>query len=132
MIRAIGLVHVTDGRLLVVRSAEKQAFYLPGGKQEDGETDEQTLRREVREELGCGVLAPRPFARYVAPAYGEGPGAMVDLVCFRAELDGDPRPAAEVAELALVTAADYAAHAETAPAIHLLLRDLRAAGIVQP
>jgi 8-oxo-dGTP pyrophosphatase MutT (NUDIX family) len=130
VIHAVGLVHVADGRLLVVRPVDKGAFYLPGGKPEAGETDEQAVRREVFEELGVGVTALTPFGRYVAPAYGEGPDAIVDLMCYGGELVGEPQPAAEVAELAHVTVGEYAAHTETAPAIHRLLDDLYAAGLV--
>ncbi|GLZ35775.1 DNA mismatch repair protein MutT [Lentzea sp. NBRC 105346] len=117
-------MHVRDGRLLVVRSRHKQAFYLPGGKIEPGETLEAALRREVAEELGVRLREPRLLRRYVAPAYGEGEGAMVDMTCFTADLDGEPRPCGEIAELSYVTAAEYAAHDETAPAIHEVLADL--------
>jgi 8-oxo-dGTP diphosphatase len=123
-------VHVTDGRLLVVRSQHKQAFYLPGGKIEPGESLEAALRREVSEELGTCLTNPRELKRYIAPAYGEGEGAMVDMTCFTAELQGEPRPSAEIAEMTYVTAEEYAAHPETAPAIHEVLRDLVTSGLV--
>jgi 8-oxo-dGTP pyrophosphatase MutT (NUDIX family) len=128
VITVVGLVHVRDGRLLVVRSRRKRAFYLPGGKLEPGETEQEALRREVDEELGVGLLDVRPLKRYLAPAYGEGPEALVDMTCFTAELDAPPAASGEIAELAMVTAAEYAAHAETAPAIHEVLRDLVSAG----
>ena len=64
MITVVGLVHVEAGRLLVVRSRNKKAFYLPGGKIEPGETPvEDAVRREVREELGIEISrARRPEA----------------------------------------------------------------------
>ncbi|TWP49399.1 NUDIX domain-containing protein [Lentzea tibetensis] len=132
MIKVVGLVHVLDGRLLVVRSRHKRAFYLPGGKIEPGETLEDALRREVREELGVGLTNPRWLKRYLAPAYGEGEGAMVDMTCFTADLDAEPVPSAEIAEMALVTADEYANHPETAPAIHEVLNDLVMTGRVSP
>ncbi|HET6311147.1 MAG TPA: NUDIX domain-containing protein [Candidatus Nitrosotalea sp.] len=36
-------------RLLTVRTSGKDAFYLPGGKREPGESDLDALLREVRE-----------------------------------------------------------------------------------
>ncbi len=128
MITVVGLVHVEAGRLLVVRSRNKKAFYLPGGKIEPGESLEDAVRREVREELGIEISAPAHLKRYVAPAYGEGEGAMVDMTCFTAELLGTPVPTAEIAELTYVTRDEYRAHAETAPAIHEVLSDLVASG----
>jgi 8-oxo-dGTP diphosphatase len=132
MITVVGLVHVEAGRLLVVRSRNKKAFYLPGGKIEPGESLEEALRREVSEELGVEAGRPQVLKRYVAPAYGEGVGAMVDMTCFTAGLQGTPRPAGEIAELTYVTRDEYREHAETAPAIHEVLDDLVASGLVRP
>ncbi|WP_053739384.1 NUDIX domain-containing protein [Nocardia sp. NRRL S-836] len=132
MITVVGLVHVEAGRLLVVRSRDKKAFYLPGGKIEPGETPVEAVRREVREELGVELDRPEVLKRYVAPAYGEGEGAMVDMTCFTAALESTPRPTGEIAELTWVTRAEYRAHAETAPAIHEVLADLVASGLVRP
>ncbi|SDM05302.1 ADP-ribose pyrophosphatase YjhB, NUDIX family [Lentzea albidocapillata subsp. violacea] len=128
MITVVGLVHVEAGRLLVVRSRNKKAFYLPGGKIEPGETPQDALRREVAEELGIEVSQPEVLKRYIAPAYGEGEGAMVDMTCFTANLTGTPRPTSEIAELTYVTRDEYREHAETAPAIHEVLADLAASG----
>ncbi|MEV6242984.1 NUDIX domain-containing protein [Lentzea sp. NPDC051838] len=131
MITVVGLVHVEAGRLLVVRSRNKKAFYLPGGKIEAGESPADALRREVREELGISVENPTVLKRYVAPAYGEGEGAMVDMTCFTAVLNGTPQPTSEIAELTYVTRDEYREHAETAPAIHEVLADLVASGQIR-
>lgn len=128
MITVVGLVHVEAGRLLVVRSRNKKAFYLPGGKIEAGESLEDAVRREVREELGIEISAPELLKRYVAPAYGEGEGAMVDMTCFTADLLGTPQACGEIAELMYVTWDEYRAQTETAPAIHEVLSDLVASG----
>ena len=52
----------TDGKLLLVED-NKNEVKLPGGGKEEGETDIETLVREVREETGCTVNAEtvRPF-----------------------------------------------------------------------
>ncbi|MFS8101337.1 NUDIX domain-containing protein [Lentzea alba] len=131
MITVVGLVHVEAGRLLVVRSRNKKAFYLPGGKIEPGESPVDALRREVREELGIGLGALSEVKRYVAPAYGEGEGAMVDMTCFTASLLGTPQPTGEIAELTYVNRDEYRSHVETAPAIHEVLSDLVASGQIR-
>ena len=56
-----GIIFV-DGKLLLIED-NKNEVKLPGGGQEDGETDIETLVREVREETGCAVIpeTARPF-----------------------------------------------------------------------
>ncbi len=47
----IAWVSITQGQLLCARSKGKDIFYLPGGKREPGESDADTLLREIDEEL---------------------------------------------------------------------------------
>lgn len=129
-IRAVGLVHVVGGRLLVVRSRRQAAFYLPGGKIDPGETEADALHREVREELGLSLRpgSARFVGRYRTDACGEGAGTQVDLACYSGGVDGTPRPAAEIAELAWTTRDEYLRMPETAPAVVALLHDLHSTG----
>jgi 8-oxo-dGTP diphosphatase len=60
---------VRAGKLLLVsKHAAPDVFYLPGGKPEHGETSEETLRREIAEELGARVVGSRPLTVVHAPA----------------------------------------------------------------
>ncbi|MET8648943.1 MULTISPECIES: NUDIX hydrolase [Nocardia] len=92
---------VENGRLLAVRTEGRDAFYLPGGKPEPGETLARALVREVREELGVEIDEQRitPEVTITAPAHGR-PGTLVEMHCFRAPGRGVPAPAAEIAEMA--------------------------------
>jgi ADP-ribose pyrophosphatase YjhB (NUDIX family) len=52
------LVHDDDGRLLVVRRAREPGagrWSVPGGRVEAGESDQEAVRREAREEAGVHV-----------------------------------------------------------------------------
>jgi 8-oxo-dGTP diphosphatase len=59
----VGAAILRDGRVLACRRTSPPEaagrWELPGGKVEDGETPDQALVREVREELGCGVAVER-------------------------------------------------------------------------
>lgn len=54
-----GLLALPDGRVLMGQRRQNKLrpslYELPGGKVEDGETDEQALVREWREELGVEI-----------------------------------------------------------------------------
>jgi 8-oxo-dGTP pyrophosphatase MutT (NUDIX family) len=56
-------VVVRDGRFLVIRRSAAVvapgAYCFPGGGIEDGETEEQALVREFREELGATIMPVR-------------------------------------------------------------------------
>lgn len=79
-----------DGRVLIAQRPEGKAmaglWEFPGGKVEAGETPEQTLIRELQEELGIVVreacLAPLTFASH---AYADFHLLMPLYVCRRWE-----------------------------------------------
>ncbi len=57
----VAAVAIEDGRLLVHRAEWEEFWTLPGGRAEIGETAEQTLKREMQEELGASVEIIRPL-----------------------------------------------------------------------
>jgi 8-oxo-dGTP diphosphatase len=125
---AAAWVLVRDRRVLVVRAHDSDAFYLPGGKPEPGESYAEAAAREVREEVGMSVdpAALTMFADFLAPAHNRPPGTQVRLICFDGgDPDGEPKPANEIAELAWFGQGDAL---RTAPAIRLVLAQLVAAG----
>ena len=80
------------GRFLVTRRLEGThlagLWEFPGGKVQEGETEEAALQREIREELDAGVARLRKIF-HTAHAY---PDRTVELHFYRGELTGDPRP----------------------------------------
>lgn len=90
-----------DGRVLTVRKRGTDAFMLPGGKPDADETPEETVTRELSEELGL-YLDPSLLEEYgtVTDAAANEPGAQVTGHHFRWRgQTPDPTPAAEIEEL---------------------------------
>ncbi len=82
---------VKDGRLLLARRLDGDplagSWELPGGKVEPGETPDEALAREWREELGVRVEEVEPLSFASVP----GGGRHLTLLVFRVlSLDGDP------------------------------------------
>lgn len=87
-----------DGRTLLVRKRATDAFMQAGGKLAPGETALEALRREIGEELGCGIgAAGKPLGRFSAPAANET-DHIVEAELFAVMLAGEIRPGAEIAE----------------------------------
>ena len=120
LIDKIAWIRLADGKILSTRSLGKDVYYLPGGKREPGETDVQTLVREIREELDV-VIAPDSASHvgtFEAQAHGHATGVTVRMICYAA---GPPSPenpcrhsvamatlapSSEIAELAWLSYAD--------------------------
>lgn len=108
MIDKIAWIQVADGRVLVARSRGKDKFYLPGGKREPGETDAETLVREVREELDVAILPASiaPAGTFEGQAHGHAQGTQVRTTAYTADFAGTPRASSEIEEIAWLGYAD--------------------------
>lgn len=56
VIDKLAWIELQGGKILSTRSHGKDAYYIPGGKREPGETDRETLMREVAEELSVNLI----------------------------------------------------------------------------
>ncbi len=81
-----------DGKFMICRRPPHKArgnlYEFVGGKVEPGETKEEALARECREELAVAVRAKSVFMELIH----EYPDMTVDLTLFNAELtEGEPQ-----------------------------------------
>lgn len=100
-IRKVGLAVFDQDRLLVVRKFGDSLFILPGGKPEKGETDSQTLKRELEEELGCSIAVSGFIGVFSNQAAGVS-NAVVEVRLYEGSLLGNPAPTSEIEEIAWV------------------------------
>ena len=94
-------IHIVDKHILSTRSIGKDTYYIPGGKREGGETDQQALTREIKEELTVDLLTEtlQFMGQFEAQAHGKSEGTMVRMTCYAAAYVGEIKPDSEVEEV---------------------------------
>jgi 8-oxo-dGTP pyrophosphatase MutT (NUDIX family) len=101
-------IHIAENRILCTKSADKDVYYIPGGKRKPGESDIQTLYREIKEELQ--VLLDTYSLKFVgifeAPAHGFQPGMMVRMRCYTGDYSGELCPDSEISEMVWLSYSD--------------------------
>ena len=97
----VALIHLKEGKILTARSKGKEKYYIPGGKREDGESDEACLLREVEEELTVAVdpATVQYLGVFRAQADGKPTGVEVQMTCYQADLVGPPTPNSEIEDI---------------------------------
>ena len=97
----IAFIETKNGKVLSTKSKGKTKYYIPGGKRELGETDEETLVREVAEELD--VRIDKNTIEYVgtfkAQSDGAKDGVLVKMTCYKAKYEGILEPTSEIEEI---------------------------------
>lgn len=125
-IDTVAWVHIDNGRVLCARPRRKDVFYVPGGKREPGETDMQTLLREIEEELTVALLPDT--VRHVGVYEAAHADARVRMSCYTADYHGVLTAGSEIEELAWF---GYDRRAHVPPVDQLLFDELRAAGLLR-
>lgn len=99
----IGLLVICEGRILMCRKDHfTSKLILPGGRIEPGESAQQCLVRELREELGEVTPAEVEFVgSYADIAASDDPSIIktLEIQLYRGRLVGTPVPSAEIVEL---------------------------------
>ena len=97
----IALIKIENGRILSTKSRGKNKYYIPGGKRENKETDEQTLIREIQEELSVDIIPEsiEYIGTFKAQSDGDTKGVIVKMTCYKADYTGAPKENNEIEEI---------------------------------
>jgi len=126
----LALIFIKNRKALGAVSKGKDVFYFPGGKRESGETDEEALTREVREELSVDIIPEsiKFYGVFRAQAHGKPLGTLVKMTCYTASFDGEPKASSEIEKIIWVTSKDL----KTAPPVDkLILADLKKKNLIE-
>jgi 8-oxo-dGTP diphosphatase len=108
LIRLVAAVIERDGRYLITQRRATAVlpglWEFPGGRVEEGETDEQALKRELKERLGSDAEVKSRMAHRVHHYHGYS----VDLNLYQAVIPlGHEPQALRVAEVRWVPSSDF-------------------------
>lgn len=126
-----GLLVIKDNQLLLTYSRNKQAWYLPGGKIDAGETAKEALIREVYEELSVKLEEEKVSYYYhiTADAYGED-NLVMEQDCFLYPALDTITPSMEIEAVAYFSLAAYQKEAIQVVGVLLAFERLLADGLL--
>lgn len=127
-----GLLVIRNRKLLLAYSRNKNCFYLPGGKIDQGETATKALCREVAEEMNVTISEyDLEFHTHItAPAYGEQDGIVMEQDCFLLQRNITPRASAEIGALKYFSLNEYLSEINRAPGAVMILERLQKEGLI--
>lgn len=127
-----GLVATKNNQLLLAYSNNKNAWYLPGGKVDKGESSHEALIREIREELNIDLQPDKieEYKRISAPAYGEKAGLIMEQDTFRYNLTENIQPSHEIAAVKYFDLEMYKQELAQVPGILKVFTLLKEDGII--
>ncbi len=100
VIYKVALAYFKDKKMLQVRTNKQdQVFYTLGGKYEEGESDLECLKREVKEEVGCEI--DEASLKFLKEFEDEAHGGqnMLHVRLYTGKLIGEPRSSSEIVEI---------------------------------
>jgi len=121
----IALIKIKDGQVLSTKSKGKNKYYFPGGKRELGESDEQTLIREIREELSVEIIpnSYKYIGTFKAQSDGMKDGIIVKMTCYSADFNGVLKPNNEIEEIKWLNFTDIDTVSAVDKIIFVFLKD---------
>ena len=106
-IRVTALV-IREGKLLMLNGRGYKELWTPGGKMKIGETDEDCMRRELREELQANLDEFKFFKEYYGKSFYND--WVVRQRVYIAKISGEIRPSSEIEGHLWFSRKDFESH----------------------
>ncbi len=121
----IAWIQLNEGKILSTKSIGKNKYYIPGGKREKGESDKETLIREIKEELSVEILPKtiKYIGTFIAQSDGDKDGIKVKMTCYSAAYLGTLKAANEIEEVKWLTYKDLDLISEVDKKIYKYLKE---------
>ncbi len=93
----IAAIILKDKKFLAVKELDTEFLITPGGKVEKNETPEETLRRELKEELNVDLISMNFFEIFKDKVYQNNDDLILET--YFADVKGMPEPNSEIEKL---------------------------------
>ena len=124
---AVGYIHTENRKLLLAKSKKNTAYYMPGGKVNEGESNIQALVREIGEELSVNLKPETVLFHGVfeAQAHGKPEGTRVRMTCYVGEHEGVIKANNEIEKLEYFSYDEFFKTTDIPPAGTIIIKDLK-------
>jgi 8-oxo-dGTP diphosphatase len=94
VVHKIAGIILKDRKFLAVKTSDDGVLITPGGRVEKNETPEETLRRELKEELNVKLISMKFFGTFKDKVYQNNDDLILET--YFADISGVPKPGSEV------------------------------------
>ncbi len=125
----LAFIEIRNRKVLETQSYGKDKWYIPGGKRDGNETDQEALIREMKEELLVDLIPEtiKYYGTFETQAHGKPEGTVVKMTCYTGKYRGELSPSAEVEKMDWF---DYSKRNEVSPVDQLIFDDLKAKNLI--
>lgn len=125
----LAFIEIRGRKVLETCSYGKDKWYIPGGKRDGNETDQEALIREMKEELLVNLIPEtiEHYGTFEAQAHGKPEGTVVRMTCYTATYNGELTPSAEVEKMDWF---DYSKRNDVSFVDQLIFDDLKAKNLI--
>jgi len=103
--RIAGII-IKDGKLLLLKGKGHDHLWTPGGKLEEGETHEECLKREFKEEIGVDLIEAKFFKEYNGFSF-YNPTRKLNQIVYITKVEGNIKPDMEIEDFVWLSKEDF-------------------------
>ena len=104
-LRIAGII-IKDGKILLVKGRGFEHLWTPGGKVDGDETDEECLRRELKEEIGVDLIEAKFFKEYDGVSFYT-PVQKLKQRIYLVKVSGEIKPDMEIEDFVWLSKEDF-------------------------
>jgi len=103
--RIAGII-IQNGKILMLKGKGYKELWTPGGKLEEGESDEDCLRRELKEEIRVNLVSSKFFKEYLGNSF-YNPEVVYNQRVYIVTVEGGVKPDAEIEDFIWFSKKDF-------------------------